>query len=159
MCVHIYVIPSTCPMMPLSLSIVSFLSPANILSLQRQGFPAFGRRIVMARAEARGELTAHGTKQDATIEHCIHGEDDTREREGVRGRRRAQKRESKRVGSSGTKARGVRQRRQRDRERERESEGGETERERESKRERERERTQRHVVARGGDYRAVNHPR
>lgn len=91
----------------------------------------------MARAEARGELTAHGTKQDATIEHCIHGEDDTREREGERGRRRAQKRESKRVGSSGTKARGVRQRRQRDRERERER-GGDRERTREQERERKR---------------------
>lgn len=92
-------IPSTCPTIPLSLSTVSSLPLANALSLQRLGFPAFGRRIVMARVEARGELTAHGTKQDATIEYCIHRKDDTRERGGVRGRRRAQKRESKRVGS------------------------------------------------------------
>lgn len=99
----------------------------------------------MARVEARGELTAHGTKQDATIEYCIHRKDDTREREGERGRRRAQKRESKRVESrrdESTRSEAVKA-------------GGQ----RVRARERERERRQRRVVARGGDYRAVNHPR
>lgn len=94
-CVYVWFPPRVPRCHCLFLVPVLSLSPANTLSLPRPGFPAFGRRIVMARVEARGELTAHGTKQDATMEHCTRGKDDTREREGEREESaKARKRES-----------------------------------------------------------------